>query len=275
MTVPASVITGAGLRRVYIYELDSAGIPKHASTTWYAGVDVQGARLLTVNVPQARRIPHIGNDRFQGYTVLPPTDGISAELRSGKKDISLEALLKGQNVVTVGETKWHGVNTDKDGDEIQVALLEYGAAEDRDDASAAKGALRWTSLLLPRATLYSRRGNADENAYEHIFDVTPYAVNQYPWGKAFAVGTEAYTEANALEGIHEGKPRLLSATGDGATAAFPFPAGIVATSVDKVKVFENGIDITSTLTVTINGITYSGGSEPANTDKIVCLLEHV
>lgn len=271
MTVPASIVTGAGLRAAYLYELDSTGQPIASSTTLYGGVLMQGAKVLTHSEAQPTRVPHIGDDRFLGYTQLPAREGSTAELRTGKKNLTLDALLRGQAVITVGESLFHGLATDKVGNEIQAAVLAYQSAEERDDTSANAGALRWSSLLIPRAQLSPQQGSFDDNAFESIYTITPQPVTKYPWGVAFAIGTEKYTVAEMLSGVHEGKPRLLAAKGDGTVTAFNFPTGVVAFSTSKIAVYKNGVVVSSGVTKAVGSVTFTVA--PLTTDRIDVVLE--
>lgn len=277
MAIPASIITGAGLRQVVVYEIDTAdGLPAAAAVdiTFNAGTLAQGARVLTANAPGARRVAHVGDDRWQGFTVLPPLEGMTAEFRSGKKNFTLEALLLGQNILTVGASKYHGIGTDRVGYEIQVAVLAFGSSEDRDDASATKGQQQWQSLFFPKAWLTSRRGNMDDSDYEHTFDITANPSTKFPWGVALVLATHGYTEAQAFEGSHTGMPRLLVATGDGSTLIFPFPSGITAINATTgVTVFIAGAEVTANLTKTTTGITFGAGSAPAAGAKVFVLVE--
>lgn len=273
MTVPASIVTGAGLRAAYLYELDSTGQPKAtSSTTMYAGVLMQGAKVLTKSEAQPTRVPHVGDDRFLGYTQLPAREGGTAELRTGKKNLALDALLRGQAVITVGESLFHGLGTNLVGNEIQAAVLAYQSAEDRDDSSANAGALRWSSLLIPRAQLSPQEGSFDDNAFESIYTITPQPVTKYPWGVSFAVGTEKYTVAEMLSGIHEGKPRLLCAIGHATpVTVYSFPTGVTAFSTSKVAVYKNGVLMSSGVTITVTGVTFTVGL--GATDRVDIVLE--
>jgi len=275
MTVPVSIVTGAGLRAALVYELDTTtGQPKATSTTLYAGVLMQGAKVLTNTEPAPTRVPHIGEDRFLGFTLLPPKEGMTGEVRTGKKNLDIDALLRGQAVVTVGESKFSGIGTSQAGSEIQVALLAYQVAQDRDDASSTQGVGRYSSMLIPNARLNPKIGSFDDNAYESAYDVTPNAVSKYPWGVAFALATEKFLTAQALDGVHEGKPRLLCAIGDATPVTlYTFPTGIVAVSTSKIAVFKNGVLVSSGITKTINDITFTTGL--GATDRVDILLEHL
>jgi hypothetical protein len=277
MTVPASVVMGAGLRGVYLYEIDpTTGYVKPGTMAApYAGLHVQGARVVNINDPEPRKVTHVGEDRALGLTVLPATEFVSGELRTSKRNRTLDAILTGTAEITLGEMKLFGVGTDKRGYEPQVVLWAYSTTQDSDEASAASGTQLWDGLLMPKAMLVVREPNKDDNALEMAYSLNPYPVTRYPWGKAFAIATEKYLQAAALTSISAGKPRILSAVGDGTTAILAFPTGVVANSTAKISVFINGVLTTTNLTAATDKITFTTGSEPETTDLINVVLEQV
>jgi hypothetical protein len=273
MAVPASVVMGAGLQSVYIYKIDPATgyIQLGTMAAPYAGYHVQGARVLTVNDPEARRITHVGDNRALGLTILPAIEFMSGELRTGKRNRIVDAVLAGINEITVGEAKFYGVGTDKRGQEAQVCLIACGNSQEADEGTATSGTKAWDSLILPKAQLMVREGSHDENALEMAYNIAPFTVTAYPWRMAFSASTEGYVQAAALTGISAGIPRLITAVGNATATKVTFPTGIVAVSIDKVVVFNKGTEVTTGITVTTADVTWQAA--PATTDEFVILVE--
>jgi hypothetical protein len=268
---------GAGLRGVYLYEIDTPTgyIKPGTMAAPYAGYHVQGGRVITINDPEPRRVTHLGDDRPLGLTVLPATEFVSGELRTSKRNRIIDEILTGINEITLGEMKLFGVGTDQRGEEPQVCLWAYSTSQDADEDSAASGQKLWDGLLIPKATLILRESSHDDNALEMAYNLNPYAVTAYPWGLGFIAGTEGYLQAAALTSISVGKPRILGAVGDGSTAILTFPAGIVAVSTTKISVFVNGVLVTANITKAVGSITWGAGFEPETTDTINVVLEQV
>jgi hypothetical protein len=273
MTVPASVVMGAGLQGVHIYEIDPATgrVKLGTMAAPYAGVHVQGARVINVNDPEPRRITHLGDNRALGLTVLPATEFVSGELRTGKRNRTVDEILSGINEITVGETKLYGVGTDRRGFESQVCLVGYSNSQDADEASAALGEALWDSLIVPKARLLVREANKDDNAIEMAYVINPYPVTRYPWGVAFAMNAEGYLQAAALTATSVGVLRFITAIGNATADDLVFPTGITAVSTDKVSVFVNDVLVTAGITKAVGQVSWT--SAPAITDKIMIVVE--
>jgi hypothetical protein len=273
MAVPASVVMGAGLQGVHIYKIDPATgrVQNGTMAAPYAGVHVQGARLININDPEPRRIAHPGDNRALGATILPSLEFVSGELRTGKRNRLVDTVLTGTNVVTVGETKFFGVATDRRGFEAQVCLIGYGNSQDADEASANRGETLWDTIVVPKAQLVVREGNKDDNALEMVYTVNPMPVTRYPWGVTFDMDTEGYREAAALSAISKGVLRLITAIGNGSATAITFPTEIEAVHVDKISVFVDDMLVTSGITKAVTGVTWTVA--PANTADIMIVVE--
>ncbi len=276
MTTPASVVTGAGLRGVYIYPLDANGLIASPTTvTMYRGVHVQGARIINLTDPAPRRIDHVGEDRAFALTMLPPNTFLTGQMQVGKRNRIVDALLTGQAEATIGEGKWWGVGTDMRGFEKQVCLLGYSTTQEADEDGANLGTQAWDITLIPKCKLFQLENNRDENALNINYDLAPYPVTHYPWGTAFSVATEKYKQATMLTGILAGKLVLCAFSGDGATLIFNFPTGVIALSAAKVTVVlkSTGAIISANMTATTTGITFDSGHAPAALADYVVLIE--
>jgi hypothetical protein len=273
MTVPASVVMGAGLQGVHIYEIDpaTAKVKEGTMAAPYSGLHVQGARVINVTDPEPRRITHVGDNRALGLTVLPATEFVSGELRTGKRNRIIDEVLSGINEITVGEAKFFGVGTDRRGFESQVCLIGYSNSQDADEDSANAGEALWDSLVIPKARLLVREGNKDDNALEMAYTINPYPVTRYPWGVQFDMANEGYKQAAALTATSIGVLRLITAVGNAIATAITFPSDIEAVATSKISVFVNDVLVTSGITKAVSSVTWT--TAPATSDHIMIAVE--
>ncbi|MBN1261087.1 MAG: hypothetical protein JXB35_10440 [Anaerolineae bacterium] len=268
------IASGAGFRRVQILLLESdktLSPPSSGGATATEGYHLSGAKALTLNIPEPEKINHSGDDRVFAADVLPPREAVTAEIRTGKTNLTLDAVLSGVSVATIGEMKLMGRGTDQQGEEPQVCILAYRQALDTDPDSATFGARRWVFALIPSARIVPKggtmeEGGADENAYA----VSPTVVTAYPWGHAFTTADEGCTEAQIMWGISDNIPSIAVWEGDGTTTEFTMPSN--AASTDKMSVFDPSTGAEpSGLTKAVGALTFS--SAPADGAVIICFYE--
>lgn len=271
---------GAGFRHCRIYELDENGFGVVPATgaTGYSGVWFSLAKALTITVPDPQIMQHIGDDRVGGVDLLPPTEALSAELRTGKSNLEVDAILSNINVVALGQMQVSGAGTSKQGTEPQICILAYRQAIDIDPASATKGARRWYWVIMSKALVFPRLGAMEEQAVdENTYTVQPMVFSKYPWGVQFEEATEGFTDAQLIRGISQYRPHLEFWEGDGVVVAFDFPTTLQAAATTRVKVFHyvdsTGVvtDVTATVTITTADITF--GAAPAADDIVIAFYE--
>lgn len=278
MTAPNVIRSGVGFRHCQIFELDATtGIikPGAASATAYEGLQVGGVKRLTINDPEPRQVNHQGDDRIFAVDSLPATEPLTGELAVGKTNDTVDALLTGQLSYTVGETKMFGIQTNNRGDEVQVGMLAY--RQTLDTTPNAQQLRRWEFRFLPVTLLIPREGSLDENPEEKVYTIRPQVATKYPWGIAFANGTEGFTEAQAIRGIAQYKPKIVCWRGDNLITSFNLPTDYPAASTDKmiVWVYDDSAgtaseDATATTTTTSVDPT----STPDTDDIVICLYEY-
>ncbi len=273
MTAPTGVRSGVGFRHAVLFALNSAGTPAATApaTTAYAGVHLSGAKVLTINDPEPRRISHVGDDSLITIDMLPPVEGISGELRTGKLDDAVDALLTGQIAFTVGEAKLFGVGTDKRGYEAQVGMLAYRQAQDTSPTSATFGQRVWDFRIMPKVVLFTRESGYADTPEEHVYTVVPMKCGAHLWGTAFAVGTEGFTQGQILRGVTNGKPKIVSWLADGTEDEFLFPVTEPATGTGTIVVWKNGTIVSTGMTPTTTKLTFT--APPTAADRIVAFYE--
>lgn len=272
------IATGAGFRHAQVLPLGSDSIPLVGTTgaTGDVGKTASGAKTLTVNIPDPQTLTHTGDDRVQNIDMLPATEGVTAELKTGKTNLELDALLSGVEAFALGDMQAMLHQTDQQGCEIQATLLAYRAAQDADPDSASKGARRWVWILFPSAQIFPKPASMEEGAVdENTYTVVPQVVTAWPWGIAFLASTEGATEAQFIRGISEGPPLIEGWTGDGSVTAFDLSETARATGAIKVyhwvAATETVTDVTLSVTLTTSSITFT--TAPANNDKVFAFYE--
>lgn len=273
MTAPNNLHRAVGFRHCRIYRLDANGYLYASGLTAYEGSELTGPKTLEVTKPEARRISHTGADRVLATDVLAPLESVTATITASGADFDIEALLAGVNVVTHGETKLLGQGTDKQGEEPQFAVLGF-----RQSLDGVTGVRRWDMILLPVCRIIPSGHAMNENPDEKTYNVYPNVVSKYPYGSAFAVGTEGFTEAQYIDGVGEYKPHIATFLGDAAETEFSLHTDRPAVSTAKMTVYHlvasTGVitDVSGTVTLAVGSVTFSVA--PASGDSIFVVYEY-
>ena len=263
-----------GFRHCRIYKLDADGyLFADSATTPYEGSELSGPKTLEVTKAESRQISHTGADRVLATDVLPPMESVTAVITASGSDFAIEALLSGVNVVEHGEIKLLGQATDKQGSEPQFAILGF-----RQSLDNATGVRRWDMIWLPMCRIIPSGHSMNDNPDEKTYNVYPTVVKKYPYGSAFAVATEGFTEAQYIDALAEYKPHALTFLGNNTATVFTLPTDKQAASTDKMAVYHlvasTGVitDVTSTVTLATDDVTFD--TAPATGDSIFVVYEY-
>jgi hypothetical protein len=238
----------------------------------YYGAYFSGAKVLTINDPVPRVIPHIGDDGVFSLQVLPALEPANGELHVEKTNDRVDAMVGAVKDFVVGEMNLVGVATNKRGFENQVGALAYSFGQDTDPDSALFGATVWDFRIFPKATVFSRDTGYGQEANERLYSFTPSFCTAHIWGSAFTLAVEGMIRAQFLRGVSQYKPVLVSFLGDGSTLAFPFDSARAPVSANKITVWKNGSILTSGISVAaLRGISFAAA--PVLNDVIVALYE--
>ena len=272
MAVPAKSV-GAGFRHAQVCALDpDTGLllASVAGAIAYEGLVIEMARTLTLTAPDPQIIQHPGDDRVGQVDLLPPTEAYSAELHTGKMNLTLDALLSNVNVVTLGDMKLALSGTDQQGLEPQMMLLGYRQALDSDPDSSTYGQRLWEWVMFPSTRLFAKPGSMEAGGDdEHTYTVQPSIVTSYPWAIAFTAGVEGATEGQIIRGISRGRPHICNWLIDAVpTTALTMPITAKADEAGtsfaiKVFLYHAGVasDITSAAVLGADEITATGAVE--------------
>jgi hypothetical protein len=266
MAAPTEKTLNYGLRYACVFELDANGYPKASGITAYEGAQFKGATAFDLTLPDARKLTGLGEDGITQVVYLPPQEGADARLNVEAADPVLAALLDGTRVLSVGEASIVGIATDKQGFEPRVALLLYQAAK-----GLETGKTYWHSFIISSAQIVRKSPGMGADKAVTQYQVAPGRTQKHLWGAQFSNANEGFLEAQILESWSNYPLRIASYLGDGSTTVFNFPINFPAVSTDGIKVWKNGTEVTTGLTKTVTGITFT--TAPANNDVIVVLRE--
>lgn len=272
--------TAAGFRHARFYGVDIYGLPEDpawgAADTAYNGMHLEGAKALTITVPDAQIITHTGDDGVLGTDMLPPNEAVTGEARTGMTNFDVDALFQNVNVIAHGEMEGIGMSTSQQGLEPDLVLLAYRQATKQ--GGVQKGGRCWLQFLLPLVQVFTKTAGAEEGAAdENTYTVQPRIVSAYPWGIAFTIGVEKFVTTPLIRYFSDFRPHLAVWKGDAAELIFDFTTGFIPATVPKVKVFHwvaaTGVstDVTATVTTTTTAITFAAA--PAAGDKVVAHYE--
>lgn len=246
MAESTTITSASGLRAARVYELDASGYPSNDENgpDGYNGVDVTGVQAITLSQPGERRIQHRGNDTVFAQDKLPPTELGSGQVQTGKSNQTLDALLKGQKVVTVGEAQLDASETDRDGYEPNVMLVFWRQALDVDPTSTTSAGLRrWQTHVLPKTTMVPKASGAgQDDADVNTYDLTPTKVNATPLGVALSLATHGYTQGAKFRITGEYPMVFERFTGNGTLTEFNLSWTPI--SVAKTVAVVNGTEAT-------------------------------
>lgn len=272
MTAPNTIRSGVGFRHVQMLALGSDSHPAATDTSAYAGVQISGARSLTLNDPEPRQIVHLGDDRPFALDVLPPTEPITGELTVGKVNDVVDALLSDDASFTIGEAKLFPFGSDNRGDENQVAILCYRQTIDTDPDSANFGSRRWEFRIFPKCYVIPRENGLTPDPEARMYTVRPQYVKAHLWGTSLSTSTEGAEQVQGFRGISEYKPRLVSFLGDNSETTFTFETAYPAQSTGKVAVFVDGVLQTADYTAATDSIEFT--TAPTTDANVDIVYEH-
>jgi hypothetical protein len=266
---------GVGIRQARLYALDERGIidPGAASATAYEGVQIQTVKALEMTIPDVRRITHVGDDRIAAQDVLPRIEPSSGVLRVGAIDHEVHALLTGTKRRLVNGVSKVGHATDKQGSEVDIALLTFQQSLDR-----VARTRRYHAYAFAITRLIPVPGTMDENPMETVYNMLPQVSNKAIWGEQYTEADDGYLESEFDDWMTVGYPHIVAWKGDGIITEFNLPADKPASSVDKVAgvwivdaAGSYGVE-DATATIAVDSITPT--AMPAEDDIVICVYEY-
>lgn len=268
MTAPSGKPASVGFRNVRIYALNAGGVPAAdayvtGTPNPYEGIVITAAKALTITHPEARRITHFGDDFVFLIDRLPPTETISGELRTGKQDNAVDALVSGVKAYTVGEAAGLNVATDQQGFEALFGTMAYQQALEGNASLALYGSRVWRTLMFPKTWLILREQGMSEATLEPQYAVFPQNCSAHLWGLPYTLAIEGDLLGQIERWNVQYKPLVVAWKSASATPEeFKFLTAHQAVATTKIHVISRytattGVitDITGTATKATTGIT--------------------
>lgn len=272
MAAPGVVRSGVGFRYVQLLRLGADAHPLATSTAAHAGVQISGARALTINDPEPQQIVHRGDDRIFALDVLPPTEPISGELTVGKISDTVDEFLSPDASFAIGETYMFPIGSDSRGDEYQMAILCYRQTLDTEPGSATYGSRRWEFRLFPKCYVIPREGGLTGDPEERVYTVRPQYVAKHLWGTDLDASTEGCDLAQGFRGVAQYKPRLVSFLGDNSRVTFTFETTFPAQATGKIAIWVNNVLISANVTKSTDDLVWQ--TAPTTDANIDVFYEH-
>ena len=267
MTVPSTQFWGVDAFLSRVFPLNSDGSLKAINTNVYEALVIDGPRTFDLTPAESGLVVNIGNGRVRDTIYRAPRDASRAELRVGYDQLDIIAALTGVKVTTIGELRNIGRLTNRQGSEVDTALLLTQRGHDEN------GLTRFKTYCLPKSKCVPVDSSMNDNASETRFTITISNSKKQIWGEPFTVNEHGFTDAGYLEWITEGIPNIVAWVANGSEDNFLLPTDKPAISTGKMTLynFDAGTEITgATKTVTDVTIDYT----PVNDTLIVCLYEY-
>lgn len=272
------IVSGVGARYAVVFALDSStGFPAASqSATPNQGTLVTGIKAASFNDPEPQRFTHYGNDKPFAQDQLPPAEAGNFTITTAKSNMSLDAALEGNKVVTtsVAGAKMRAVNTNKRGSEQQVMFFTYRQALDTDPTSATFGSLRqWQGKLYPSVRISPSSQPFEQGPTDKTYNATPTPVTSTPWADSFDETEWGATEAEAIDIVTTYQPRLNFYTGNGSRTGFALSHPPVSSSYLTVFVQGTGEVTPSSVNVSSTNPAFTLSSAAGSGSLVVALIE--
>lgn len=200
MATAKSIVAGLGARYGVAYVLDSSTglpLPSAPSVSPYTGIQIEGIKEYTLTGVEPQVFNHYGDDRVFATDQLSPTETPSLTVTTGKDNQTLDAALSGSTEVSRGgDVRFLAAETNKKGQEPQVALWFFRQALDAGKGSATLGSLRQYNArgVNSSRVTYQPTGGAQTNV-DQTYNATVTPTSRTFWGETFTNGTWGVTEA--------------------------------------------------------------------------------
>lgn len=266
MATAKSVVAGVGSKRGVLFVLDATTglpLPSSPSPIPYSGIPISGLKDYTITNAEPQIINHYGDDRVFAVDQLAPTENPTLTVTTGKDNQTLDAAVTGvtERSYSTG-VKVLAAETNKKGQEPQVALYFQRQALDADEDSPTFGALRqFNGRVINSGKVTAATTGGAQTTVDSTYNVTSTPTSRTMWGETLTTGTFGVTEA-AIMRVNSNYAGVFNYyRGTSTIGAFTLTHAPVAGDSSALTVWING-------SITVPGsITY--GSSPAFSLTIV------
>jgi len=265
---------GLDIYRVVLFPLITSGTNKGGISavdeSAYEGLEVPGPVSFEFNFGNPITIANTSQGRVNDTIILPSKDPKTGVMRCSYNSQTLNAMLTGVNITTVGAAKVMEDGTSREGQEIQCGLLLQQLVSHDDDGNVV-----WVSEVCPKATLVPSPVNYNENALVKEYNI---ALSQSPkrlWGETLTIATHNCTKAVKSNVISDDKFNVIGWLGDNVATEFTLPADKVAKTSAAAKVWNyyTGVEETGAWDASINADTFTPTVKPAAGELLICTYE--
>lgn len=237
----------------------------------YEGVQFEGPVGFDVSFGAPRQIPVVAQGQVQATFILPSIEPRSGVLRCAYDKLTLDAILQGIVVDTVGATKMLPEDTDQSGQETLVALLLQQLQAKDGDAQ-----LVWRSDIIHRATIVPSPSGYSAEVMIKEYNIAMSRSSKRMWGETYSLSTHGCLEATKDLAVSQYKFNIGIWVGDGAYTTFDLPAGKPAITSARAKVwdFATGAARAGAWNAANNATTFTPSVVPPNGTVLVVTYEH-
>ena len=265
---------GLDIYRVVLFPLFTSGVNKGGiqavDETAYEGVEVPGPVSFDFSFGNPRTIANTSQGRVNDTIILPSLDPKTGVLRCSYNSQTLNALLTGVKITTVGAAKITEEGTSQEGQEIQCGLLLQQLVSHDDE-----GNVMWVSEVCPRATLVPSPVNYNENALSKEYNIALSQSVKRLWGETLTIAMHGCTKAVKSNVVSDNKFNIIGWLGDNVATAFTLPADKVAKTSAAAKVwnFVTGVEEVGAWDASTLADTFTPTVKPGLDELLVCTYE--
>lgn len=264
----------SGTRLAVFYELDqTTGRIKATGMTPYYGQTLYGPKGLSLNVPEPRKITHVGQDRPLQIDWLPATEAMDAEVTASATELNNETLVSGVKSETIGTAKLVPLQSSQQGFEPIVGAWFARQAQN------IGGLRRWESYIFSAAKIIFMPSPMTDGASDVRYKIAPSISTRKLWGPSWSSSDNGATTAQVGQFASTGYPYLPAWKSSSSDTVFPFdtdkPADNATTAILGVWV-NDVLTPSSDYTKATTGITFHtapGYDSDGNGKIVTCLYE--
>lgn len=227
---------GVDLYRVVVFPLWTSGANKGglfgvAGAAAYEGVEVIGPVAFEPNFGSPRTFANVSQGQVNDTIVKASIDPKTAVLRTSYDSNTIAAMIANINIITMGEGKVVGEETEKTGREIPVAVMLQTDGHDEDDNPV------YVTRLYHKAQLTPSPVTQNDSPLAKEYTLSLSRVGKRGWGEVLTLAAHKHTSEVNSKDITEGVRNVVTWLGDGIVTAFTLPTGKPALTSAKAKVW--------------------------------------
>lgn len=265
---------GLDIYRVVLFPLFTSGTNKGgiqaADEAAYEGFEVPGPVSFEFNFGSPRTIPNVSQGRVNDTIILPSLDPKTGVLRCSYNSQTLNAMLTGAEITTVGAANVLDEGTDLEGQEIQCGMLLQQLVSHDDDGNVV-----WVSDACPKVTLVPSPTSYNENALVKEYNIALSPSTKRLWGELLVAGTHGNTKTVKSNVVSNNKFNVIGWLGDNVATVFTLPTGKpgILSSAAKVWNFATGAAEAGAWDDADNPTAFTPSVKPSAGELLICTYE--